>query len=119
MVSEKWGGIFSGDSKPNSFDEAQGSKALILMSDGEFIDEEFRSELGTSDQQARALCDAIKAQDEIQIFTVAFQAPEKGEEVLEYCASSPANVFSADDAQQLKDAYNSIAGSLSELRITQ
>ena len=119
MVSEKWGGIFSGDSKPNSFDEAQGSKALILMSDGEFIDEEFRSELGTSDQQARALCDAIKAQDEIQIFTVAFQAPVKGEEVLEYCASSPANAFSADDAQQLKDAYNSIAGSLSELRITQ
>jgi len=117
LVSENWDNIFTGDSAPNSYSEAQGSKALILMSDGDFTDEEFTSELGTSDTQARALCDAIKAQGEIQIFTVAFQAPKAGEEVLEYCASSPQNAFTADDEEELSKAYNSIAGSLSELRI--
>lgn len=117
LVSENWGNIFTGDAAPNSYSEAQGSKALILMSDGDFIDEEFTSELGTSDTQARALCDAIKAQGEIQIYTVAFQAPRAGEEVLKYCASSAAHAFTADDEEELSMAYNAIAGSLSELRI--
>lgn len=117
LVSENWDNIFTGDAAPNSYDEAQGSKALILMSDGDFIDEEFKDELGDSDTQARALCDAIKSQGEIQIFTVAFQAPDAGEEVLEYCASSAAHAFTADDEEELSKAYNSIAGSLSELRI--
>ncbi|MEM1390529.1 MAG: TadE/TadG family type IV pilus assembly protein [Pseudomonadota bacterium] len=119
LISENWDGIFTGDAVPNSYDEAEGSKAIILMSDGEFIDEKFKNELGTSDQQARQLCASIKEQGEVQIYTVAFQAPSKGIAVLEYCASSPSQAFTADDENELRDAYNAIAGSLSELRIKQ
>jgi hypothetical protein len=65
LVSENWNTVFTGTEKPFGFKEAQGAKAIILMSDGEFVDEEFESELGSSDTQARALCDAIKAQGEV------------------------------------------------------
>jgi len=118
LISDKWGSVFPGSSKPNSFSQAQGTKALILMSDGDFVDEEFKNELGTSDQQSRKLCDAIKAQNQVRIYTVAFQAPKAGKEVLEYCASSPGHAFTANDKDELSAAYQSIAGSLAELRIT-
>jgi len=117
LISENWRPILTGDMEPFPFDQPSGRKAVILMSDGDFIDEEFKSELGTSDQQARKLCDGIKAQGEVEIYTVAFQAPPAGEAVLEYCASTPSMAFSADDATELREAYNAIAGSLSELRI--
>ncbi|MEM1035397.1 MAG: VWA domain-containing protein [Pseudomonadota bacterium] len=118
LISDKWAHIFDGDSAPLSYDEAQGNKALILMTDGDFIDQRFKNEQGTSDTQARALCDQIKAQGKVQIYTVAFQAPLKGEEVLEYCASNPQNAFTADNEEELREAYNKIAGSLSELRLS-
>ena len=117
LISEHWGDIFPGESKPLGYNQPMAGKALILMSDGHFAHQFFTSEQGTSDQQARKLCDAIKKQGDAMIFTVAFKAPEAGEDTLKYCASDPTKAFTADDALELKEAYNAIAGSLSELRI--
>ncbi|MEM1087032.1 MAG: TadE/TadG family type IV pilus assembly protein [Pseudomonadota bacterium] len=117
LISENWDSVFTGESAPMSYNEPSGSKAIIMMSDGEFIDQKFGSEQGSSDAQARALCDNIKAQGEVSIYTVAFQAPPAGVAVLEYCASTPQQAFTADDEDELSEAYEAIAGSLSELRI--
>ncbi|MEM7492707.1 MAG: hypothetical protein AAF296_04955 [Pseudomonadota bacterium] len=119
LISDKWAHIFDGDSEPNRYDEPQGNKALILMTDGDFVNQRFKNEHGNSDTQARALCDQIKAQSRVEIYTVAFQAPSKGQKVLEYCASNPSFAFTADNEAELREAYNKIAGSLSELRLTQ
>ncbi len=117
LITEDWASVFPAASAPASAATSNTKKAIILMSDGQFSDEKFKSEQGDSDTQARDLCDAIKAQGKLEIYTVAFQAPPAGQAVLEYCASSPENAFTADDATQLNAAYQDIAGSLSELRI--
>jgi Flp pilus assembly protein TadG len=117
LITEDWKTVFPSASAPAKADDKKTKKAIILMSDGQFTDEKFKAEQGDSETQARALCDAIKAQGDLEIYTVAFQAPAAGKAVLEYCASSPDMAFTADDAAQLQAAYQDIAGSLSELRI--
>ena len=54
----------------------------------------------------------------IVIYSVAFQAPEAGEEVLQYCASDAESFFTPQNGQQLQDAYQAIASSISDLRIS-
>jgi len=63
------------------------------------------------------LCDAIK-EDDVIIYTVAFQAPQAGKDVLSYCASGPEFYFNAENGQELMESYNAIATSISDLRIS-
>ena len=56
--------------------------------------------------------------DGVLIFSVAFQAPSAGEAILQTCASSPDKYFDASSKAQLREAYKSIASSLSDLRLT-
>jgi hypothetical protein len=90
---------------------------MIVMTDGEFNawynDDEGD---GNSFDQAKLLCDNIKKEG-VRIYTVAFQAPKSGKEVLEYCASGTEYAFTPDSADELKDAYTKIAQSISDLRI--
>lgn len=116
MVSEKWDTVFTGDSAPLPYDEPDSVKAVILMTDGDFLHQRFGNQ-GSSMQQAKDVCDAMKAQDKVIIYTVAFQAPNKGKEVLKYCASGPEFSFEPQNGQQLSQAYQAIATSISDLRI--
>lgn len=116
LVAEPWQSIFTGDGAPLDYDEPDSVKAVILMTDGEFNREEF-GEQGDSDEQARAVCDAIKDNGKVVIYTVAFQAPTSGEEVLNYCASGPEFAFAPDNGEELTQAYQAIATSISDLRI--
>lgn len=86
------------------------------MTDGDFLHQEF-SEQGSSMEQAKDVCDAMKAQDKVIIYTVAFQAPRKGKEVLGYCASGPEFAFEPQNGEELSQAYQAIATSISDLRI--
>ena len=63
------------------------------------------------------MCDAAKTEG-VVIYTVAFQAPKQGKDILNYCASSSDFAFTPDNGQELEDAYNMIAQSISDLRIT-
>ncbi len=63
------------------------------------------------------LCDAAKAEG-IIIFSVAFEAPEDGEEVLAECASSDAHYFDVDGTT-IADAFASIAQTIQLLKLTQ
>jgi len=117
MVSEKWQDTHVSESKPMKDKAANSTKALILMTDGDFIDQRFKSEQGDSDTQAKALCDNIRKNKNIKVFSIAFQAPDKGEEILKYCATEHKMYFSASNGAELKEAYQEIARSISELRI--
>ena len=116
-VAPDWGSIFTGDSAPLAYDEPDSTKAVILMTDGSFNSQEFYSDLGSSFQQAEDVCDAIKAVGSVYIYTIAFQAPSSGQAILEYCASGPEFAFAPENGEELTDAYQQIATSISDLRI--
>ena len=102
---------------PLAYDEPDSAKALILMTDGSF-NATINNSQGSSTWQAQQLCDNIKETGVI-IYSVAFQAPQSGEDVLNYCSSGPEFFFSPDNGQELTQAYKAIATSISDLRLTQ
>tara|TARA_R110001606_G_scaffold41641_2_gene112357 strand:+ start:175 stop:1536 length:1362 start_codon:yes stop_codon:yes gene_type:complete len=116
LISPKWDSVWPSASKPLPYDEPDAAKAIIMMTDGEF-NSYFSNGQGNSFDQAKKLCDAAKT-EHIVIYTVAFQAPQQGQDILNYCATSTAHAFTPENGQQLKDAYTMIAKSISDLRIT-
>ena len=116
LVAEEWQNIFTGTERPLDYDEPDSVKAVILMTDGDFLHQHF-SDQGTSQEQARKVCDAMKDSDGIIIYTVAFQAPPQGQEILRYCASSAEFAFTPQSGEELSQAYQAIATSISDLRI--
>ncbi len=117
LIAEEWNTIFTGDAKPLDYTEPDSTKAVILMTDGEFNREIYETAQGDSDAQARAMCDAMKLKD-IKVYAVALQAPTAGQRVLEYCASGPEFFFDAQNGAELTEAYRQIAVSISDLRIS-
>ncbi|MEM8979711.1 MAG: pilus assembly protein TadG-related protein [Pseudomonadota bacterium] len=68
------------------------------------------------DIRTRMICDAAKAKD-IVIFTVAFEAPENGERLMRYCATSSSHYFEAS-GEGLEDVFARIAAYTRVLRLT-
>lgn len=116
LVAEDWDAVFDGDAAPLSYSEPDSAKAVILMTDGSFNAEIFPGQ-GSSDQQARALCDNMKAKD-VKVYAVALNAPTAGKAVLSYCATGPDYYFEPETAAELTEAYQKIATSISDLRIS-
>ena len=116
LVSEYWGGVFTGASAPLAYSEPDSTKVVILMTDGAFNAEIFPAQ-GNSNTQARNLCDNMKASG-VKVYAVALSAPKSGQDVLKYCASGPDFYFDPDSAAELTDAYRKIATSISDLRIS-
>ena len=123
LVSPNWSSIWPVASQPWDYDEPEASKVVILMTDGDFNTSHADAASG-SFQQSQALCDQMKAAPRrIQVYTIGFQVPDgvqrtgDGRTILEYCATSPAHVFNADNGEQLSAAYRTIAQSISDLRI--
>lgn len=116
LVAEDWETVFTGDAAPLEYSEPDSAKAVILMTDGSFNSEIF-PEQGSSDAQARALCDAMKAKD-VKVYAVALNAPTAGKQVLSYCASGTDYYFEPETAAELTEAYKKIATSISDLRIS-
>jgi len=82
---------------------------LIFMTDGDNNQAEW-------DTDTLALCDDAKLRG-YNIYTVAFAAPEKGETLLEGCASDPSNFFKSADADALKDSFEIIGKQLGEATV--
>ena len=117
LISENFDGIFSGSSAPLSYTEPDSDKVVILMTDGSFNSEVFPAQ-GTSDAQARALCDQMKLKN-VKVYSVALNAPTAGKRVLEYCSNGPEFYFEPETAAELTEAYRKIATSISDLRISE
>ena len=116
LVAEDWKTVFDGDAEPLSYSEPDSAKAVILMTDGAFNAEIYPGQ-GDSDDQARDLCDNMKAKD-VKVYAVALNAPTEGKAVLSYCATGPDYYFEPETAAELTEAYQKIATSISDLRIS-
>jgi Flp pilus assembly protein TadG len=100
-------------------------KALVVMTDGMNTlspDGAYHTNTDTdqaNDYTAQA-CNEAKAQD-LEIFTISFgnSVPGSVKDMLEACASIPANYFNAKDAADLKQAFKGIANELLSVRLTQ
>lgn len=117
LLAPTWSSVWPSASKPLPYDEPDATKAMIMMTDGEFNAYYSGNAQGNSFEQAQKMCDAAKTEG-VVIYTVAFQAPKQGKDILNYCASSSDFAFTPDNGQELEDAYNMIAQSISDLRIT-
>lgn len=70
----------------------------------------------TADANLRTICDTAKAGEQIEVFTVSFEAPTEAEALLQYCASNPGNYFDVEGTQ-ISDAFSAIATQISQLRL--
>lgn len=76
------------------------SRFIVFMTDGD-------NNNASADTKTRATCDAAKAAG-VQIFSVAFMAPSKGQTLLKNCASGLSNYYDAQNATELVAAFKQI-----------
>lgn len=138
MLSPTFGQIFPATSQPAAYDPASVLKVAVLMTDGEF-NTHYCDGVVSSDSsgvssnsrincaatngdgftQARAMCDAMKAQG-IVIYSVGFNlaAGSEARDVMEYCASGASRFKDASNGAELQQAFQQIARAIQELRLT-
>ena len=138
MLSPTFGSIFPAANRPADYDPESVLKVAVLMTDGEFnthycegvisrdsssVGSNSRNQCnapnGNGFEQARAMCDAMKEAG-IVIYTVGFGLSSGSEawRVMRDCASSASNFKDASSGAELRQAFQQIARSIQELRLT-
>ncbi|MDX2307741.1 MAG: VWA domain-containing protein [Hyphomicrobium sp.] len=134
MISPKWAPILPEASKPAAYDGTKTNKIAILMTDGEYNTQYTVHGIAsgtanaptpnspanaTSDNQAKALCTAMKAEG-ITVYTVGFDlgGNQSAINTLERCATTPGHAYLADDGAGLKQAFRDIALKISALYLS-
>lgn len=89
------------------------TKYIVFMTDGD-------NNYTSADTETKKWCDSART-DKIQVFTVAFMAPSRGQDLLDYCATTKAHSFKAENADQLNEAFKYIGEKASAMtvRLTQ
>ncbi len=64
------------------------------------------------------ICDAAKVNNDILVFTIAFEAPSAGEAAMQSCATVPGFYYDVAGTD-ITEAFQSIAGQITTLRLTQ
>ena len=116
LISPKWSAIWPADSAPHAYGRANTTKAVVLMTDGEF-NTEYEPLNGTSDSQARSVCAEMKSKG-VDVYSVAFQAPRSARRLLQRCSSGSSFYFQAENGEELRQAFKEIAKSLNNVRLT-
>jgi hypothetical protein len=96
------------------------STVIAMSNEYEFRDivNEYAADNGTvGDMRLRDACDAAHAQG-IVVFSIAFEAPTRGQQVMRYCASSDAHYYDVDGID-ISNAFSSIARTINQLRLIQ
>uniref|UniRef100_UPI0030C6807C vWA domain-containing protein n=1 Tax=Sinorhizobium sp. KGO-5 TaxID=1470810 RepID=UPI0030C6807C len=83
------------------------TKYIVFMTDGE-------NNYANDDTVTKQWCDTAKA-SKVQVYSVAFMAPDRGQKLLKYCASSSSHYFEADEASDLVAAFKAIGERASAL----
>ena len=113
-----------------SKDVLRTERVLVLMSDGENTQSVGQSvfsskgqyhnsrNIKAADSETSKLCEMVKSEG-IQVFTIAYEINSNStRKLLKDCATSNVNFFDARNGTDLRDAFNSIAQSLIQLRLT-
>jgi Flp pilus assembly protein TadG/uncharacterized protein YegL len=69
------------------------TKYIVFMTDGD-------NNYTVADTETKKWCDAAR-QDGIEVYSVAFMAPDRGQALLNYCATTPSYYFKAENAEDL------------------
>jgi len=86
--------------------ESNPSKFIVFMTDGD-------NNYTSADTKTKATCDAAKLKG-IEIYTIAFMAPSRGQSLLKYCATDLSHYFDANDAAELVAAFKEIGEKATE-----
>jgi Flp pilus assembly protein TadG/uncharacterized protein YegL len=76
------------------------SKYIVFMTDGD-------NNYTSADTETKKWCDQAKLAG-IEVYSVAFMAPSRGQALLSYCATTSAHYFKAEDAEDLNAAFQYI-----------
>lgn len=76
------------------------SKYIVFMTDGD-------NNYTSADTETKKWCDAAR-QAGIEVYSVAFMAPSRGQALLGYCATTSAHYFKAENAEDLNAAFEYI-----------
>jgi Flp pilus assembly protein TadG len=116
MLSHDWHDLWPVASRPNP-PSANVRKIVVIMTDGDY-NTQYRNGM-SSQSQAAELCTAMKAG--VTVYTIGFGTgmSQTAKDALKACATSETHYFSAEDGDQLRDAFRTIAISLTQLRLTQ
>jgi Flp pilus assembly protein TadG/uncharacterized protein YegL len=89
------------------------SKYIVLMTDGD-------NNYTSADTETKKWCDLARTNG-IEVYSVAFMAPQRGKELLSYCATTSAHYFAAENADDLNAAFEYIGERATETatRLTQ
>lgn len=103
--------------RPFGPDTANAMRIMVLMTDGENCCGH-RFQPAQQDTHTRMVCDNLKAEG-ITVFAVAFEAPQRGVNLMSYCASSPGHFFNTNGAG-VSDAFRAIGRQINaqSLRLT-
>lgn len=114
---------FTGGLTAAEIEKRQGTKALIVLTDGENTRAPTyplhdSSDRALADQLTERLCDETK-KDGVVVYTIAFRVTDPGvRALLEDCGSSAGNYFEPSNASELSDAFARIAARLRNLSIS-
>lgn len=76
------------------------TKYIVFMTDGD-------NNYTSADVETRKWCDAARTNG-IEVYSVAFMAPSRGQQLLSYCATTAAHYFKAENADDLNAAFEYI-----------
>ncbi len=139
MLSPKWRSLWNGDDNdilPLDYDEPLMNKVAIILTDG--VNTHSNSQdtaygylwqgvLGTTsysgavnvlNSRLAEICESMKAQG-IIIYTITFQLSNSNtQNLFRTCATNPDFYFNSPSGTELQNAFNMIADSLANLRIS-
>ena len=113
----------SGGKTKSEMAETHGTKAIVLMTDGDnTLSADYPWHWGNDTSAANAktaeVCGNVK-DDSIVIYTVSFMVTNPTSiDLLQDCASDPAKAFNADNAAELSAAFQEIGSSMAALRLS-
>lgn len=87
------------------------ARAVVLMTDGEMTGNS-ASWNSVIDEAVRKRCTLAKAAG-ITVYTVAFMAPPRGQDLLKFCASADTNYYESNSVDALVTAFAEIAQKIS------
>lgn len=130
LISPEWNNVFGG-TQSAPYNDGQTIKAIVLMTDGVFntIGGTNYGDYSSQGQDSRdwtvQMCSSMRNHS-IRVYTVGFaldsisnsQLRDGVRQTLQDCAGQSDRFFNAEDGQQLRAAFSSIAQQLNNLRLT-
>lgn len=124
MLDPAWSGLWDNSLLPQPYDPNL-QKVIILLTDGDNTRNDlnaYNADLSktTLDTMLRQTCANVKATNEITVFTITFgtNISSGTSTLMRNCATDSSHYYQAPSNSDLQTVFNSIAGRLSELRLT-